>query len=237
MRSLILPLSLSAFMAVLALPTAQAALITYTDEAAYHAAFANNGPFVTTTIDFEHQAPANGTKSFSSSTGYVISGAQFVGYATASTYALLIVDSGASSPYFDFGSGGTLKSPSYDRASNATFLPFIRVTLPANVGAVGVDLMTVSPNALTYQVAVQGSTFNIATAVRPNRTFFGVTSDIPISFLDFTVAGTSYNGGSYGLLDNFQFEQTPEPGTFLLIGGGLMALGTFRKRQRNLKRS
>ncbi len=217
---------------VVAILPVHAALITYSNSTLFNAAATS-----LTTIDFSGQAPANGFKDFSTSTGYATNGVTFVGYSTASIYSLRIVDSGASAPFWNFGSGATLESPSYDRPANATFLPYIRVTLPANVAGVGVDLMTVSPNALTYQVAVQGSTFNVATAIRPNRTFFGVRSDAPISFLDFTVAGTAYNGGSFGLLDNFQFEQTPEPGTFVLIGGGLIALGTFSKRKRNLKRS
>jgi hypothetical protein len=101
--------------------------------------------------------------------------------------------------------------------------------------AFGVDLMTVSPNALAYRVELQGLTVNVPTAVRPNRTFFGAISDTPISYIDFTVAGTVFNGGTYGLLDNFQFEQTPEPGTFILIGSGLIALSTIAKRFRGLK--
>ena len=94
--------------------------------------------------------------------------------------------------------------------------------------------MTVSPNALTFQVAVQGSTFNVATANRPAQTFFGITSDVPFTFIDFTVAGTALNGGTYGVMDNVQFgQETPpvaEAATYLLIGSGLLAIVGFRKR-------
>lgn len=231
MRSLVSPLYLSLLPALLltALPV-HAALVTYTDAASFTAASTG-----LTTIGFEGVAPANSYAAFNDSLGYKIDGLQFLGVSSAvPSYALRIVDSGSGSPYWNFGSGATLESPSYDRSASATFLPYIHVNLPASVTAFSAELMTVSPNALTYQVAVQGTSFSVPTAVRPNRTFFGLTSDAPISFIDFTVAGTTYNGGTFGLIDNVQFGSelppTPEGATFLLIGSGLVVLRIFRKR-------
>ena len=227
------PLYLSALTAMLlTMMPAHAALITYSDSASFSAATTS-----LTSIGFTGEAPVNGLKDFSTSTGYQISGVTFVGYVTASSYSLHINDSGFSTPYWNFGTGAVLSSPIYDRAAGAA-LPYIRVTFPANITAFSTDLMTVSPNALTFQVAAQGSTFSVATANRPTQTFFGITSDVPFSYVDFTVAGTSLNGSTFGLVDNVQFGQATPPvmegATFVLMGGGLLALGVFRKRLRRL---
>ncbi len=234
MRLLSRSIYLSALTALL-LPVlpAHASIITYADSTSFNAAATG-----LTSIGFEGQALTNNIKAFNTSTGYLVAGVDFVGYLSASAYSLTVIDGGYASPYFNFNSGASLASPQYNGGPGAPFIPFIRVSLPANVTAFAVDLMTVSPNALTFQVALQGSTFNVATANRPTRTFFGLTSDTPISSIDFTVAGTSLSGGTYGLLDNFEFGgQTPEPGTFLLIGGGLIALGLFRRRLQSQKQA
>ena len=228
------PLYLSALTAMLLpiLPL-HATLVTYADSASFAAATTS-----LTGIDFTGQAPTNGNKTYNNSTGYQTAGVSFVGYLSASSYSLAIVDAGFSAPYWNFGTGAVLSSPAYNGGPGAAFTPFIRVNLPAAVTAFSTDLMTVSPNALTFQIAVQGSTFNVTTASRPTRTFFGITSDVPFSSIDFTVAGTTLNGGSYGVLDNVQFGQeappTAEGATFLLIGTGLLTLGVFRKRLRGL---
>jgi len=207
---------------------AHAALITYTDPLSFAAA-AN-----LTTIGFEGLGVApNGSITYNNSTGLVISGVQFIGERTASTYALAVVNPGNNTTYYDFGSGAGLKGPDYNVSPG--FVPLIHIILPSSVTAFGVDLMTLSPNALTYQATVLGTNISVTTANRPTRTFFGVTSDTPISSVDLTLTGTIQANGSQALIDNVQFGSADPPPvaegcTLLLIGSGLGLLGFFRKR-------
>lgn len=223
------PLSLSLFAGlVLTTLPAHATLISYTDPAAFAAALS-----AMTTIGFEGIAGTNSFANENTSTGLTISGVNFTGKLTTGSYDLQVVDGGFASPYYNFGSGASLKSPSYNAVSS--FVPYIHVVLPASVTGFGVDLMTISPNAVTYQATVGSTIFTVATANRPTRTFFGVTSDTPIAFVDLALTGTTNGAGTYGLIDNVQFgatapEATAEAATLLLIGSGLAALGFFRKR-------
>jgi threonine dehydrogenase-like Zn-dependent dehydrogenase len=64
----------------------------------------------------------------------------------------------------------------------------------------------------------------------------GVTSDTPIASLDLTLQGSTFNGDSVALVDNFQFgnaaqdmSQAPEAATFLLIGSGLIGIAILKK--------
>lgn len=230
MRSLVRPLYLSLLPALwLTASPVHAALVTYADVTSFNLAAPG-----TTSIGFESISPtANSFRDFSTVNGLVISGVTFVGFEGPSAYDLQVVNPGSTTTYYDFGTGASLKSPSYN-SPPAGFVPYIHVVLPADVTAFGLDLMTISPNALIYQAKVSGSTFNVQTATRPTQTFFGVTSDVPIPFIDFSVTGTTTNGGTYGLIDNVQFgtasPSTPEGATFLLIGSGLVVLRLFRKR-------
>lgn len=212
---------------------AHAGIVTYTDLNAWTAATTG-----ITTITFESLAPTNGSKDYSTSTGY-INGVQFQGFENNATYDLQVVDSGLGAPYYNFGSGASLKGPSYN-APPAGFTPYIHSILPVNTTAFGVDLMTVSPNALTFQITVAGQIFTINTGTRPNRTFFGITSDSAIAAADFAVIGTTNLAGTYGMLDNFRYGanaaqaqvQTPELGTLLLIGSGLIGFRMLRRSSR-----
>jgi hypothetical protein len=97
--------------------------------------------------------------------------------------------------------------------------------------------MTASPNGLTYQVTLNsGQVFTVNTAIRPTRTFWGVTSDTPITFADFAVLGTTNGNSTAGLMDNFRYgttantaAATPEVSTMLLIGTGLIGIRLLRK--------
>jgi hypothetical protein len=216
---------------------AGATIVQYTDLASWTAA-----TNTITTIGFEGLAPAGGTKDYSNTTGLVISGVQFEGFLTSSQWQLTVVDAANVSPFFNFGSGASLRGPIYDHPP-ANFTPYIHVVLPS-MTAFSVDLMTVSPNAMSYQATLSdGSTFTIPTANRPARTFFGVTSSNPITFVDFKVLNTSPTAGTLGMLDNFAVAQadpqtppadTPEVATLLLIGSGLIGFRVFRKRLRVL---
>lgn len=217
------------FSALIAMtPPARATLITYTTPAAFAAAASG-----LTTIDFEGIATANSFTSYNTAAGLTVSGVQFIGQQSATAYSLQVVNPGATTTYYDWGSGAGLKGPSYNIAG---FTPYIDIDLPASISALGVDLMTGSPNGLTYQVSVAGSNFTIATATRPTRTFFGVTSSAPFSTVRLTLTGTVQSDSSYALIDNVKFgaagSQTAEASSLVLIGSGLAMLGSVRRRVR-----
>jgi hypothetical protein len=123
-----------------------------------------------------------------------------------------------------------------DRPNNGSSLPYIHVVLPAGVTAFGMDLFTVSPSALSFTVTVAGTPYTVPTNARPSEAFWGVTSDTPIASLDLTLQGSTFNGDSVALVDNFQFgnaaqdmSQAPEAATFLLIGSGLIGIAILKK--------
>jgi len=147
--------------------------------------------------------------------------------------AMDIVDSTYSNPYFNFGPGGILIS-----GSSTTILPKIQVTLPANTTAVGLDLMTISPNAQNVVVTLNdGESFTVGTANRPAETFFGFTTSAAVSTITFTLTSADLNQGTFIGLDNFSVgvadaTQAPEASTFCLIGGGLLVITAARRRKR-----
>ena len=214
---------------------AHAAAVSYTDPNAWAAATTGDQ-----TINFNGIASTGQFTDESSSTGLVLSGFDFIGELTASTYNLQVVDSQYVNPFYNFGIGGALRSPAYDRAQAATFTPYIHVVFPTNTTAFATNLATVSPNGLTYQVTLSnGQIFTVGTGARPNLAFLGIASDTAITYADFTVLGTAYNGGSFGLIKTFQFgasdtaaQQTPEACTLILIGTGLLAFNWMRKRRK-----
>ncbi len=145
--------------------------------------------------------------------------------------AMDIVDSTYMNPYFNFGPGGILIS-----GSSTSVLPKIQVTLPANTTAVGLDLMTVSPNAQSVVVTLNdGETFTVGTANRPTETFFGFTTSAPVSTITFTLTSVDLNQGTFIGLDNFSYgvataSEAPEASTLCLIGAGLIVFTARRKR-------
>lgn len=223
---------------VAAIPAHAALLVSYTDPTVWAAA---TGGIIS--IGFEGLATANSFKTYNTSTGLVISGTgvcqqsdtncvQFIGNLSSSGYDLQVVNPGSTSTYYDFGSRAGLKGP--NNTVVAGYVPKVHVNLPANTSAFAVDLMTLNPNGLTFQIILGDMTFYVATGNIPTRTFFGITSDGSITSVDFVVGGS---GGSSGLMDNFRYgaaaadptPQTPEVSTMLLIGSGLLGLGMLRK--------
>lgn len=210
-----------------ALP-AHASLVVYTSSASWTAAVT-----AVTTIDFEGLAAANSSANYSTSAGITLpatTGVQFTGFLSMNSYDLSVVNPGSTSTYYNFGSGASLKGPI--NTNSANFLPYVHVKLPTNITAFSVDLMTVSPNALNYQITLaNGSVFTVATSNIPTRTFFGITSDTPIGSADFAVLGSTT---ANGLMDNFSYgttSETSEVGTLLLIGSGLIGFRMLRPRR------
>lgn len=106
---------------------------------------------------------------------------------------------------------------------------YLQITLPSNVTAFGLDVMTAFSFAQNVTITLSdGEVFNnIATQNNPTEQFWGVTTSAPISYIRIQAptAGTV-------LIDNVEFGQsadsgpadTPEAITFLLMGLGLLLL-------------
>ena len=185
------------------------------------------------TIDFEGLAPANGATNYNTASGLTVGGVEFIGIASGANW-LEVVDTNFS-PWYNFGSNDALAINLYQAYSGAP-VQYFHIILSTPVTAFGVDLATISPNALTFSISVGGGTYSAPTFARPTLGFFGFTSDTPFTTIDISVPNTTPSGGTYALLDNFSFgtaqtapADTPEIATFVLIGSGLVVLGGRRK--------
>ena len=213
-----------------AYPARSATITTYSDPSAWAAAAAAQQ-----TITFEGLTTPNGATSYQGATGLTTGGVEFIGFTSTGSSWIEVVDTNFSS-FYNFGSNDALLQ-SMDRPNAGAPLPYIQIVLPAGVTAFGVDLFTVSPTALSYQVTVAGTNYTVPTDPLPTEQFFGVTSDTAIATINLTVLGTTFNGSTSALLDNFTFgtadlSQAPEGGTFLLIGSGLIGIAALKRRFR-----
>jgi hypothetical protein len=226
-------LALAAFL-LAANPARSGTITTYTDPNAWAAAAS-----LTQNITFAGLAPTDGSTIYQGASGLTTGGVEFIGYTSSGNSWIEVVDTSFNS-YYDFtstdGSTDALLQE-MDRPNASAPLPYIQIVLPTGVTAFSMDLFTVSPSALSYQVTVAGTNYTVATDPLPTEQFFGVTSDTPIATIDLTVLGTTYNGSTSALLSNFSFgtadlSQAPEAGTFLLIGSGLIGIAALKKRMR-----
>jgi len=142
--------------------------------------------------------------------------------------------------WYDYGSGGSL---AWSPLGGLTTSSFLQVTFPSPVTAFAVDLMTYR-GGVSYTVTINNDPTVVGptslTPGFPNRTFFGLTSDTPISSIDFYLSPTSLETPR---LDNFSYStslaqapvdpsDTPELGTFLLIASGLIGMALMGRRLR-----
>jgi hypothetical protein len=186
------------------------------------------------TIDFEGLTPPNTGTQYPSGVSPNGTGVQFIGISGQSS--IQVIDTNLS-PWYNFGTNDALMED-MNRANAGSPLPYIHIVLPSAVTALGMDLFSVSPDGLTYTITVAGTQYTVATNARPNTAFWGITSDTAITSVDLALQGTTYNGSSHALLDNFRFgaaggagnmSEAPEAGTYLLIGSGLIGLMLLRK--------
>lgn len=190
------------------------------------------------TVTFSGLTPSNTETPYYSSTGVTASGVDFIGYNSSGTSDIEVVDtSGSNFTWYDWGTGDAIIQ-NLDRPNSSSPLPYIDIVLPANVTAIGMDLWTTSPQALSYTITVDGNQYTVPTFSQPTLAFWGITSDTPITSIQLTLQGTTYNGSSNELMSDFVFgtaeagdlQTAPEAGTYLLIGTGLIGLVALRKR-------
>jgi hypothetical protein len=211
-------------------PAYSTVLNTYTDLASWQAATSG-----VLTADFETSTPYNTATGVSA-----YPNVDFIGYSSVPSFWLQVVNT-TGSPFWDFGSGNALMQDMNRPTAGSPPLPFIHVVFSAPVTAFGSDLFTTSPTALNFAVTVQGTQYIVNTFTKPTRAFWGVTTDTPISFADFTVQGTNPTGGTEAFLDNFRYgtaqagpppPDAPEAATLVMIGSGLIGLAYMRKRNK-----
>lgn len=215
-------------------------------------------------IDFSNQVAANNYKYTQSSDGYLVNPevgntslqVRFVGvnpgysgyYTNINNYP---------GGYSDWNTGAVLRGPTaWNGTSN------IHIDLPTAVTAVSLNLMTWQYGASSGEAQGGNVTFSIngspvdivSTKVwsyssdppTPGTlyalpTWYGITSDTPINYIDLSTAGTL-------LIDNFSFgdllsgpsgedpppqdpgADTPEATTLIMIGTGLLSMRYMKKR-------
>jgi hypothetical protein len=186
------------------------------------------------TVTFTGLAPAGSETNYNTSSGVTASGVEFVGYSSAGVPGIEVVDTSAFTWYND-GSGDALLENASPEPSSSSPLPYIDVILPANVTSLSMDLWTASSPAMSYSIIVNGITYTVPTVGGNTETFWGITSDTPITSIQLEVPAATSSSATEALLDNFSFGDSdlsaaPEAGTYLLIGSGLIGLVILRKR-------
>jgi len=201
----------AAALSLAALAGAQAAVVTYTDRATWTAATLG-----VSNIDFEGVAPAGGSSYYAGA--YSTAGVSF----SDSRSYLFVVDPAYFPQYYDWGSGAVMLGSAFGK---------ITVTL-TGANALGMDLMSIVGFGATMTLGLSsGETLSVPTANYPNRTFFGLTSDSDITSITISA------GSAYPELDNFSFGRAavvatvPEPGSVLLAGLAIAALGLASRRR------
>jgi len=215
--------------------SAGATVVEYSSQTAYLSATTN-----VSTITFDGPA-SNSIVSYGTSAGYTNDGATFIGYDNASGPSGYDLRDENVTPEW---SGAYLDGPSFfSLAANAG----ITVFLPANTFAVGTNIMASGQNPGTGQPESDAENFQIVLSTDPtmytvtslsgysSMAFVGFTSDTAITSITFSPQSTDHID-----LDNFNFGQTagqssatPEAGTSLLCGTGLiLTVRILRRRQR-----
>jgi len=222
-------LFLSIGMALTLVPAYSTTITTYTNSATWQAATSAGYQ----TVTFEGLTPPATATNYYSATGVTADGVNFIGYSTTGSSDIQVVDTSAFS-WYNWGTGDALLQ-GLSRPNAGAPLPYVNIVLPANITSLGMDLFTTSPQALNYTITVAGNQYTVPTFSQPTLAFWGITSDTPITSLQLTLAGTTWNGGSNELIDNFSFGASdltaaPEAGTYLLIGSGLIGFVLLRKR-------
>jgi hypothetical protein len=221
--------SLSVGLALALVPAYSTTITTYSTSTSWQSA--TSAGFQTVT--FEGLAAAGSDTPYTSPTGVTADGVDFIGYSSSGSSDIQVVDTSAF-PWYNWGTNDALLQ-SLNRPNSGSPLPYISIVLPANVTSLGMDLFTTNNQAMSFTITVAGNQYTVPTFSQPTLAFWGITSSAPITSLQLTLQGSTFNSASEELLDNFSFgvsdmTAAPEAGTYLLIGSGLIGFILLRKR-------
>ncbi len=150
---------------------------------------------------------------------------------------LFVVNPSASQTWYHFGSGNSLSA----NGSDGLVPVSITATLPANVTAVALNMMVTGNAGLPVVLTFSDGTQVTVPTSSGQASFYGATFASPITWVAEASSGTP-PVGTYVMMDNFSYgtanqtqqdpppDDTPELATLLLIGTGLVAMASFRKR-------
>ena len=187
-----------------------------------------------TTIDFEslNLAPGGYVAYTFDAGGLTLDGVNFKFFDNGvNTLRAMLPNVGAAE---NFGTGHVLKG--FGTAVGS----YLLVTLPTSVTMFGVDLGVTPSTVRTFSVSLDGveAATGIAATIKPNFTFFGLSSDTPFSQVKIYLAGSG--GNIYPIMDNFSYMTAPPPppppvenaevATLLYVATGLGLIGWRRRR-------
>jgi hypothetical protein len=215
--------------------SAHASVVQYTSQTSYLSASAS---LTHSTINFEGIASPNSDVAFNNSNGLTLDNVNFVRFdTTGGSYDLKVENIPT-----NWSSGAYLDGPAFFNSSNPAG---ISVTLPPGVFAIGTNIMALgvdpgtggpASDAANYKIVLStGATVYTISSIAgySSMAFVGFTSDTAITSLTFY----PQSAADRTVLDNFDIGQgsgssaTPEAGTSLLCGGGLILMVRLLRRR------
>jgi hypothetical protein len=177
------------------------------------------------TVPFTAQAGSTAYTAYNTSDGLTVGEVNFVGFTgTPETYNLKVYNP-AVEPSLERGSGPSLGggwSPGY-----------LLANLPAGgVYALAVDIATELKGRNVLITLSSGETYSITSPTGSGMLFWGITSDVAITYIKFSATDT------LTMIDNFSYasipgEETPEPIGLVLGATGLAAIWLARRMRRS----
>ena len=123
----------------------------------------------------------------------------------------------------------------------------IYISLPPGTTAFGADFFAnrmvgvgspyPAPSVLATISIQEGAIYQFTTQTSPNSTFWGFTSDVPITGITYDTGIVGYYGTHAESIDNVSFEVTPEPSTAALtaLGLGVLAIRQHHRITRKIR--
>jgi hypothetical protein len=177
------------------------------------------------TAPFTAEAGSAAYTQYNTSAGLTVGDVNFVGFGgTPGTYNMKVYNP-TYGPTLNRGSGPSLGggySPGY-----------LLATLPAGgVYALAVDISSEVQGRSVLITLSSGETYTITSPTGSSMLFWGITSDIAITSIQFSATGTP------AMIDNFSYasipgEETPEPIGLVLGATGLAAIWLARRMRRS----